>query len=687
MSTVLPFTAVVGHDDVRTALLVAAVDAGVGGVLLTGEKGTAKTTLVRGFASVLPEISVLSDCRFSCHPVNPDPSCPDGPHAPGGAWESRPVRLVELPLGATDDRVTGSMDVAKVLAGASISESYTPGLLAAAHRGILYVDEINLLPDALVDLLLDAAATGRVIVERDGISVAHPAQFILVGTMNPEEGELRPQLLDRFGLCVPVVASQDPQQRIAAVRARLGFDSDPGAVVEQHAQRLHALSNEIAVARAQLPEVDLPEAELLRITNACLALGVDGLRGDIVTARAARSLAAWRGKRAVDATDVADAARLTLPHRKRRGPFDAPGIDEQELQDALGGPDEPEPDNDPDGPGGGAPEQDGAAKTSGNEISQQDNHSTSASEDSTPSEAPASASAEQERTPQAGAAAPTASLSLEGATSPTRRTSLRRTAVGEAGRHARGPSDRGRATGSTPVRDGFELLATLRAAAPFQTSRGRTSDSPLRLVPDDLRASIRDGRQASLVVLLLDASGSMAARERVSTVSTLVRSMLHDTYCRRDRVAVVAMSKGEARIAVPATGSNDLAARALHGLPVGGRTALAEGLELTRQLCVRERRRDPMRQQLVVVITDGRATAGADAVARSRRAASALGTEAQCMLIDAEQGMVRLGLARELAHLMGTEAVPLAGLTAHADLDRTAAAAQLHELVRTRKVA
>ena len=202
MTEAMPFSAVVGQDDARLALLLGAVDPGIGGVLLSGEKGTAKTTLVRGLAALLPGITVVAKCRFSCDPAAPDPGCPDGPHPPGVAAQYRAARLVELPLGATEDRVTGSLDVPRVLAGAPTAEAFAPGLLAAAHRGILYVDEVNLLPDHLVDVLLDAAATGTATVEREGVSLRHACRFLLVGTMNPEEGELRPQLQDRFGLCV-----------------------------------------------------------------------------------------------------------------------------------------------------------------------------------------------------------------------------------------------------------------------------------------------------------------------------------------------------------------------------------------------------------------------------------------------------------------------------------------------------
>ncbi|MEU1025790.1 AAA family ATPase, partial [Streptomyces sp. NPDC005904] len=226
MSTPYPFTALVGQDDLRLALLLNAVSPAVGGVLVRGEKGTAKSTAVRALSALLPPVPVVAGCRFSCDPAAPDPNCPDGPHEAGGAT-ARPARMVELPVGASEDRLVGSLDIERALAEGV--KAFEPGLLAAANRGILYVDEVNLLHDHLIDLLLDAAAMGASYVEREGVSVRHAARFLLVGTMNPEEGELRPQLLDRFGLTVEVAASRDTDQRVEVVRRRLAYDDDPEA--------------------------------------------------------------------------------------------------------------------------------------------------------------------------------------------------------------------------------------------------------------------------------------------------------------------------------------------------------------------------------------------------------------------------------------------------------------------------
>ncbi|MDQ4053042.1 MAG: ATP-binding protein, partial [Actinomycetota bacterium] len=322
-----PFTAVVGSDDMALALILSTVSPEIGGVLVRGQKGTAKSTIVRALAAVLPPIDVVAGDRFSSHPD--EPTSPDGPFPTDAATETRPVRLVELPVGATEDRVLGSLHLERALAEGKTE--YEPGLLARAHRGILYVDEVNLLHDHLVDLLLDAAAMGRSTVERDGVSVEHAARFVLVGTMNPEEGELRPQLLDRFGLTVEVAAPRDPATRVEVVRRRMAFDTDPAGFATAYADQERALTHRIQEAQAMVRSVELSDAALLAIAELCAAFDVDGMRADIVTARAAVAHAAWHGRTSVGRDDIRAAARLALPHRRRRNPFDAPGLDEELL--------------------------------------------------------------------------------------------------------------------------------------------------------------------------------------------------------------------------------------------------------------------------------------------------------------------------------------------------------------------
>ncbi len=351
-----PFSAVVGSDDMALALILTTVSPEIGGVLVRGEKGTAKSTIVRALAAVLPPIDVVSGDRFSSDPRDPAPLSPDGPFASGVATETRAVRLVELPVGATEDRVLGSLHLERALSEGRTE--YEPGLLAKAHRGILYVDEVNLLHDHLVDLLLDAAAMGRSTVERDGVSVEHAARFVLVGTMNPEEGELRPQLLDRFGLTVEVAAPRDPALRVDVVRRRMAYDADPDAFATSYADAEASLTARIQEARARVVDVELSDAMLLRIAELCAACEVDGMRADIVTARTAVAHAAWHGRSRVTTQDVRAAALLALPHRRRRNPFDAPGLDEDLLDEVLGE-DGPEPDPEPEPPSGGDADSEG----------------------------------------------------------------------------------------------------------------------------------------------------------------------------------------------------------------------------------------------------------------------------------------------------------------------------------------
>jgi magnesium chelatase subunit D len=628
-----PFSAVVGMDDLKLALLVNAVAPGVGGVLVRGEKGTAKSTIVRALAALLPEVAVVAGCRFSCDPGASDPHCPDGPHDPGPA-SARPASLVELPVGASEDRLTGSLDIERALTEGV--KAYEPGLLAAAHRGVLYVDEVNLLHDHLVDLLLDAAAMGRSYVEREGVSIRHAARFLLVGTMNPEEGELRPQLLDRFGLTVEIAATRDPAERAEVVRRRLRFDDDPGGFAADWAPAEAALADRIAAARRRLADVELTEDSLRQITAVCAAFEVDGLRADLVTARTAIALAAWHGRAAVSAEDVRIAARLALPHRRRRDPFDAPGLDQQRLDEVLGENDDPEPeppDDDAPGPGGGPSSAgtDGAADAPGS---------------SEPSAE--AANSPRERTASADAPYRTRLFTVPGR------------GFGAPGRRSRARTPYGHTSGSRPGDRGLHLAATLRAAAPHQRARGRGGPG-LVLRREDLREPLRDGRESNLVLFVVDASGSMAARQRMSAVKGAVLSLLLDAYQRRDKVGLITFRGSSAELALPPTSSVEAGVRRLETLPTGGRTPLAAGLLRAAEVLRVERLRDPARRPLLVVVTDGRATHGPDP---SGTAGLLHGVSS--VVIDCESGPVRLGLAGALAVRLGAEAVRLEELGADA---------------------
>jgi magnesium chelatase subunit D len=603
VSAAYPFSALVGQDQLRLALVLCAVRPEIGGVLIRGEKGTAKSTAVRGLATVLSAV--------------------DGD-----------ARLVELPIGATEDRVVGSLDLQKVLRDGE--HAFSPGLLARAHGGVLYVDEVNLLHDHLVDVLLDAAAMGRVHVERDGVSHSHDARFVLIGTMNPEEGELRPQLLDRFGLTVDVFASRDVDVRVEVIRRRMAFEADPHAFAARYADDDAALARRIAAARAAVADVVLPEGELRRIAALCAAFDVDGMRADLVVARTAVAHAAWRGADAVAEQDIRVAAELALPHRRRRDPFDDPGLDPEQLNEALAQagdpPPEPEHEPDPDPPGGG-----GHTGEAPDQAAPQGGSHSGGSRPNAP----------------AAAAFRTKALVVPG--------------VGEGapGRRSRARNRTGTTVSATDDPDaghGLHLFGTLLAAARHQRQPGRVS-----VGAGDVRRAIREGREGNLVIFVVDASGSMAARDRMAAVGGATLSLLRDAYQRRDKVAVITFRGQRADLVLPPTSSVHIASRRLARFDTGGKTPLAQGLLAARDVVLRERTRDRARRSLVVVLTDGRATGGPDPLGRTRSAARLLRAEgAAAVVVDCETSYVRLGLAEDLANQLGAPAVRLSELRADA---------------------
>ena len=595
-----PFSAIVGHDRLRLALVLCAVRPEIGGVLIRGEKGTAKSTAVRGLAQVLSAVDEES-------------------------------ALVELPIGATEDRVVGSLDLQRVLRDGE--HAFSPGLLARAHGGVLYVDEVNLLHDHLVDVLLDAAAMGRVHIERDGVSHSHEARFVLIGTMNPEEGELRPQLLDRFGLTVDVHASRDVDVRADVIRARMAFEADPAAFAASYADQDAELARRIAAARRCVGDVVLPDNELRRIAALCAAFDVDGMRADLVVARTAVAHAAWHGSGTVNEEDIRVAAELALPHRRRRDPFDDPGLDPEQLDEAMAQAQEqagdPEPDPDPEPPNGG-----GSSATDADFSPPQGN--------SLPKTRPSAAPSGIFRTrtlvvPGVGEGAP--------------------------GRRSRARNRTGTVVSSTAEPEeghGVHVFATLLAAARRQQQAGRP-----RPVPDDVRRAIREGREGNLVIFVVDASGSMAARDRMAAVSGATLSLLRDAYQRRDKVAVITFRAQGATVLLPPTSSVHIAGRRLARFDTGGKTPLAQGLLAARDVVVREKARDRARRSLVVVLTDGRATGGPDPLGRTKVAAARLVAEgAAAVVVDCETSFVRLGLAEELARHLDAPAVRLSQLRA-----------------------
>ncbi len=609
-----PFSAIVGQAALREALLVNAVAPEVGGVLVRGERGTAKSTAVRALAPLLPPVPAAAG-QALC--FGPGDLAPDGPVDGGAAVRPRPAPLVELPVGATIDRLVGALDLGRALAG---ERAFEAGLLARAHRGVLYVDEVNLLPDHLVDVLLDAAATGVCHVERDAISVRHDARFLLVGTMNVEEGELRPQLLDRFGLGVEVSAPAEPSERAEIVRRRLAYEADPVAFAERFAAAEADVAASIVAARERLASVRLPERELDRIVRVCVQIGVDGMRGDVVTARTARVLAALDGVDAVDAEHVRRAAHLALVHRRRRDPLaGGAAADPGDIDRALDDAGDHEPDGPPDAP---PPTPRGGGGGDGGPVSERG---------ATPERGATAGRGETRE--RRDAPAPRERRDAPAPAQPLALAPLPRAAGGS---HSAAIDSRPAAAGETDI----ALVATLRERLASGNAGAR-------------RGNVRAARDETLLCLVVDASGSMGARRRMARVKGALLELLREAYARRERVAIVAFREARAHVVHAPGAPLEQAAAAILALRTGGRTPLAAGLDVAGELIRRERRRDRGGRARAVVLTDGRAPAAAGAAARLGRCADAV------YVVDTEQGAVRLGLARALAEAAGGSLVSL----------------------------
>jgi magnesium chelatase subunit D len=606
-----PFTAVVGQETARLALVLAAVDPGIGGVLLRGDKGSAKSTLARGLARVMP----------------------------GGA------PFVELPIGATEDRVVGGLDLGQALAGQADLRS---GLLAAAHGGVLYVDEVNLLPDHLVDLLLDAAASGVLRTERDGLSRSVPARFVLVGSMNPEEGELRPQLLDRFGLSVEVRTSSDPARRAEAVRARLGFDAGRRPV-DSDAEWARRLA-EARPARLSDEVVDFA-------CRLAVSAGAEGLRGDLVLCRAGAALAGWEARSEVAAEDIERVAPLALAHRRRRRPFDPPVFPPEELEKlihaARSAADDPPPPPPPSPPPPPPPPPPPAAPSGEGEAGP----GGAAEDGGSPGPQPALGQSSSERQGQRWS-----DLASDAQPPDQGRSALELVPS----RWSLGPQVRGHQVGDRPPQ-GRAPVALAPAASIRASLRRQAADpeGPAGLGAGDLREPVRKRKARQCIILVVDTSGSMGVAERVQAATGAVLGLLADAYRRRSRVALIACRGMKAEVVLAPTASVELARTRLSDLPTGGATPLAEALELAGVLAERARR--DLDDPVVVLLSDGRATAGEEALERAMGAAGALATSlVPTVVLDAEEANVRLHLASRLAEAAAGRCVALGRVSATA---------------------
>jgi magnesium chelatase subunit D len=648
MSPRYPFSAIVGQQPMKLALVLNAINPNVGGVLIRGQKGTAKSTAARGLAVLLPPLQVVDGCRFGCAPERSAPRCPECQQRdyPSTAHAQSPA-FVELPVGATEDRLIGTLDIERIL-GDGVRH-FEPGLLARAHRGLLYVDEVNLLPDHLVDTLLDAAAMGTNTVERDGVSFSHPAAFVLVGTMNPEEGDLRPQLLDRFGLAVDVDGTPGIAERAEVVRRRIAFERDPSAFELAWTADESSVAARIRAARALLASVHVPDNILGLIARICTAFEVDGLRADIVTYKTAVTLAAYAGRRLVTPDDVRRAAELALPHRRRRQPFDQPGLDHQKLDDIVDDFNSPRDDPPPEG---------------------RPPHDSGSLPPEPPRRDPPSSSAEPPPADTVFDVAAMPDIQLPPSTSKRHQTNFSNTTSRRRATMVTAP--RGRHLRSVDTRVGsIDILATLRTAAlrqPSARSLGRQSprenrvDTPPRrrllIQRHDARFKLRAAPVGNLTVFVVDASGSMAARRRMALAKGAILRMLLRAYQTREEVALIAFRGAAADVLLPPTSSVHLASTRLRELPTGGRTPLALALRTTASLLHQAQQRHATRAKRMILISDGRANvplgSGGDAFADALSAARPLRTSnLDTVLIDTEEGQVRLGRAAALATELG----------------------------------
>jgi magnesium chelatase subunit D len=636
-----PLAALVGQEQLKSALLLCAVNPGIGGVLIRGDKGSAKSTAARGLAGVMPPIERVVGCAYNCAPGDPAASC-EVCSGVASSVETTSVPFVNLPLGASEDRVLGSLDFERALKDGR--KAFQPGLLASAHRGILYIDEVNLLPDHLVDVLLDAAAMGINRVQREGLSVQHPARIALVGTMNQEEGELRPQLLDRFGMMVEVRAPQEPRLRAEIVRRRLAWESDPEGFGRSWESQQADLLEQVLRAQVLLPKVTIAEGLLLLISELCCSQGVTSLRADLVMNKAARALAALEGRTSVEPDDLSQAAMLVLPHRRRAKPFEQPGLDEGALQRLMRQANVPEGDDGGDAGEGG----DGDAANQGGDGG--DNRGS----DGQSGGGNADGGEAVEHVFAAGTVAPPPRIEL--------RTGF--VAGGVVGRRSvAAESLRGREVRAVPNARPTDLAVTATLHHSLMRTGGLSAAGRLEVTAEDLHQKVKAGRQGNLMLFVVDASGSMAALQRMEMVKATVLSLLRDAYERRDEVGVIAFRGTKAELLLSPTRSVDTAEKQLRDLPTGGRTPLAHALQVATDVLNRNSGASHP-EPLLIVLSDGKANVAlngtGDAWQQSLEYAQAFGRKGVAALVlDTEVGFVRMGRAGELAAALGAQCMSL----------------------------
>jgi len=642
---VYPFSAIVGQQKMARALILNAIFPSLGGLLIRGEKGTAKSTAVRALAAVLPEIEVVSGCPFNCDPHEYDRLCPgckarvkqsvDLPIA------KRKIKVIDLPLGATEDRVLGSLDLEYAVKEGK--RRFTPGLLASAHRGILYIDEVNLLNDHIVDVILDAAGMGMNFVEREGVSYMHRAEFILIGTMNPEEGELRPQLLDRFGMCIQIEGIENPDERVRLIKLRERFDKNSTEFIMAYQTRQNNLSQGIMRAKARFSHVKISDEMVQLCSKLALDAFVAGHRADIVIRKTALTIACYEGRDAVTEEDVNEAADLVLLHRVRMPPPPPQHRHEEKEKSQEKSPqDEKENEKQEEKP----------ETQNRREGEVRENQEEEQGRDKEESENSLSHSPILENVFPVGDTFKVRRIQMQ-------RDRILRKGSGRRSR-TRTSSKAGRYIMSTMERrtNDLALDATLRAAAPYQKQRSR-QDVAIVIEESDIREKIREKRIGNFIVFVVDASGSMGTGKRMIETKGAILSLLLDAYQKRDKVAMVAFKADRAEVLLPPTSSIELAHKLLEELPTGGKTPLCHGISLGYQIIQSYFRKDPHIYPLLILISDGKANMsqyGGKPVSEAMEVAEEIKNDnrVNTVVVDVEKsGLISFGLAHQLSLQMG----------------------------------
>lgn len=645
---IYPYSAIVGQDELKLVLMLNTVNPDIGGVLIRGEKGTAKSTSVRALAALLPEIRVVAGCPCFCDPDHQNGMCEIcKKKASASKTQCQRVKVVTLPLNATEDRVAGGIDFN--MAVREGTRAFLPGLLAEANRSILYVDEVNLLDDHIVDIILDAASSGENIIEREGISFRHPARFVLVGTMNPEEGKLRPQLLDRFGLCVDITAEADINNRVTLMERREAFDLDPEVFLKRFEEENSCIADSILFAKERLCAVRLPRHLRIYISELCTENLVAGHRADLVMYQAARSYAALQGRFEVTTEDIAKVAPFALVHRTRdlRPP---PPTDRSEAK-SSGEMNDDVNEN----------EQNQLPETEKSNTDHIGRPETGTNEELRSSDWQPDKADKTDDVERSGEQTSSEQIFEVGVTFAVKNIESPRDRISRRGSGRRSRTrvslKQGRYIKSIPgnINGDIALDATLRAAAPHQLKRKNENGPAIVLKKEDIREKVREKRIGNFLLFVVDASGSMRVGARMAASKGAIMSLLLDAYQKRDRVAMISFRKNGAVVNLPPTASVELAGKLLAEMPVGGRTPLSAGLALAYEQVRNYLLREPAARQIVIIITDGKSNA---AMGDQKPVEEALGFAVKMaanphvmyIVVDTEKpGIVTFGLAGRLA--------------------------------------